>query len=87
MWLIYNLINLYELIVILSVVFSWFRLSPYNPLVRFVYSITRPVFLRVRMTFPFVVMNNGLDLSPLVVILGLELLRGFVWRPWFIFPR
>ena len=81
--LLYNAISLYELIVFISVVMSWFLANPYQPIVRFIYSITNPVFHRVRRALPFVC-AGGIDFSPLIVILALELLRGFLARPIFI---
>ena len=81
--LIYNAISLYELIVFVSVILSWFRANPYQPIVRFIYSATNPVFRRVRQALPFVC-AGGIDFSPVVVLCALELLRGLITRPLFL---
>ncbi len=76
-------LGIYVLIVIVSALISWVNPDPYNPIVRFLRSVTEPVFYRVRKTLPFV-MLGGFDLSPIVVILGIyfirELLRQLTFR-------
>ncbi len=41
-----SLLSIYFWIVIISALLSWVRPDPYNPIVRFLYSITEPVFLQ-----------------------------------------
>ena len=65
----------YMWIIIIRAVLSWFNPDPFNPLVRFLYQITEPVLRRVRR---FVPLYGGLDLSPVVVILGIIFLKYFV---------
>ncbi len=72
-----SLLTIYFWIVIISAVLSWVRPDPYNPIVRFIYSITEPVFYRIRRWIPFVFIG-GLDLSPIVVILAIEFLKIFL---------
>ncbi len=50
--------------------------NPYNPIVRFIYSATQPVFDFVREHIP--VVFGGIDLSPIIVILGLEFLQQYL---------
>jgi YggT family protein len=63
----------YLWVVIISAVMSWIEPNPYNPIVRFVYSITEPVFDWVREHLP--VIFGGIDFSPVLVILAIELSR------------
>ncbi|EPR31606.1 protein of unknown function YGGT [Alkalidesulfovibrio alkalitolerans DSM 16529] len=70
-------LTLYFWIVIISAVLSWVNPDPYNPIVRTLRNLTEPVFYRIRRTFPFVVIS-GIDLSPIVVILGIQFLERFV---------
>ena len=70
-----QLLNLYMWIVIISAVMTWIEPNPYNPIVRFVYSITEPVFDFVREHLP--VIFGGIDFSPLVVIIAIQFLQ--VW--------
>lgn len=71
MWLA-QLIDVYSLVIFAAVVLSWFRLPPESPLVRIVSALTEPVLRPLRRVVPNVA---GLDLSPMVVLLGLQLLR------------
>ncbi len=72
-----SVLTIYFWIVIISAILSWVRPDPYNPIVRFIYSITEPVFYRIRKWIPFVFIG-GLDLSPIVVILVIEFLKIFL---------
>ena len=66
-----TLIWLYTLVVIVGAVISWVHADPYNPIVRVIRSLTEPLYYRVRKLLPFVFIN-GLDLSPLVILLLLQ---------------
>jgi len=61
----------YFWVVIISAIMTWIEPNPYNPIVRFIYSITEPVFDWVRERLP--VIFGGIDFSPIVVILVIEL--------------
>ena len=67
------LLTMYRWIVIGSVLLSWVNPDPYNPIVRFIYSITEPLFDWVREHLPVVL--GGLDLSPIVVFFAIGLIR------------
>lgn len=75
-------INLYFWVVIIATLLTWVRPDPYNPIVRTLNSLTEPVFYRVRKLLPFTYMN-GLDLSPVVVLLALQLGEYVVVRTLF----
>jgi YggT family protein len=68
-------INLYTYVVLASVILSWVRLDPGNPLVRFTNTLTEPVLKPIRAVLPSF---GGLDFSPLVLLLALQLLNDFV---------
>ncbi len=72
-----TILTLYFWLVIISAVLSWIRPDPYNPIVRFIYGLTEPVFYRVRRLIPFVVIG-GIDLSPIVVLLIIQFLKIFL---------
>jgi YggT family protein len=62
--------------ILIRVLLSWLpmagvRIDPYNPIIRFLYSITDPILDPLR-RFTTVGM---IDLSPIVALLGLEFLR------------
>lgn len=69
----------YNLIIIVSVLMSWVSPDPFNPLVQFLRAVTEPVFRWVRTRLPFT-MVGMVDLSPLVVILTIQLLNMVVVR-------
>jgi YggT family protein len=72
--LLYRLIEIYILLLLGRVLLSWFpisRGSPMESVSSFLYSVTEPVLGPVRRALPPL---GGFDLSPLVVIFGLQLL-------------
>ena len=75
-----NLINLvlvvYMWIIIARAILSWVNPDPYNPIVRFVFRVTEPVLRPVRDRLP--TLQMGLDLSPMVVLLGIYFLKEFL---------
>lgn len=72
-----SLLNIYFWIVIISAVLTWVRPDPYNPIVRTLRLMTEPVFYRVRKWLPFTY-TSGLDFSPVVVLLAIELFNRIV---------
>ena len=75
--LLIQLIDLYTIVILAAVVLSWIRLSPDNPVARLVYTLTEPVLAGARRIIPPM---GGLDLSPMVVLIGLQLLRALLVR-------
>lgn len=67
---------LYMWILIGRTLISWVNPDPYNAIVRFLHNATEPLLFRVRRALP--VVAGGLDLSPLVVILGIFFLQSFL---------
>ena len=70
-------INLYIFVIIVAAFLSWVNPDPYNAIVRPLRALSEPVLYRVRKHMPFV-MVNGLDLSPIVVLVALQLVNGVV---------
>ena len=64
-----TVLQLYLYVVIASAIMSWIEPNPYNPIVRFIYSVTEPVFDWVREHIP--VFFGGIDFSPMIVIFGI----------------
>ena len=66
------LLQLYSFVLLARVLMSWFpNLDRSNPIVQLIFDITEPVLRPVREMLPPV---SGLDLSPLVVFLGISVL-------------
>ena len=70
--LIAKLIDIYTLIVFVSVIVSWINLPHDHPAVRFCNTLTEPVLAPIRRAIGPV---SGLDFSPLILLIGLQLLR------------
>jgi YggT family protein len=66
----------YSWIVIIAAVMTWINPDPYNPIVRFFYGVTEPVFDLVREYLP--VNFGGIDLSPIVVLVLIEILQRWL---------
>lgn len=71
------LFQLFTILIFVRIIFSWIRVSPYHPtwgpILRFVYQITDPIMEPVRRLIPPM---GGLDLSPIIVLFGLNILRS-----------
>ena len=74
-----KVLELYNLVMIVAVIVSWVSADPFNPLVRFLRSVTDPVFNAIRTRLPFARVGM-LDLSPMVAFLGVYFLRLFLVR-------
>lgn len=75
-------LTLYLIAVIIRIVLSWIPISygsPAEGFAAFIHAITEPVLGPVRRLLPPVRLGAmALDLSPLVVIIGLQILIGLV---------
>ncbi len=78
-------LTLYMYVIIAQAILSWVSPDPYNPIVRFIRSITEPVLYRIRSHLP--VMFGGIDFSPIIVILGIVFLQSFVVRSLFMMAQ
>ena len=71
-----TVIQVYSLVLLVRIVLSWLpNIDRGNQLVDALYSITEPVLEPVRRAIPPL---GSLDLSPLVVFIGLRLLQQFL---------
>ncbi len=77
-------ITLYMWMVIIRALLSWVNPDPYNPIVRFLASVTDPILFRIRRYVPPM---GGFDLSPLILIFGLYFLESFLVRTLYDFSR
>ncbi len=71
-----GILSLYFWIVIIAAIMSWIEPNPYNPIVRFLYAVTEPVFDFVREHLP--VVFAGIDFSPILVIIGIQFLQQYL---------
>ena len=73
--MIAGLISLYSLVVFAAVILSWVPSARDNQIAYYIDAVTEPVFERVRRVVPPL---GGFDLSPMIVLFALQLLRRFV---------
>ncbi len=71
-----QIIDLYSLIVFAAIVMSWMQLPPSNPIVQLVHAVTEPVLGPLRRALPSM---GGLDFSPMVLLIGLQVLKGLLY--------
>jgi YggT family protein len=77
--IISSIIYSYIILTIIAVILSYVDVNPYNPIVQAINRLTQPVFSFIRKKLPFVVIS-GIDLSPLIVIFGLQLIDTLLVR-------
>ena len=72
------LFNIYLFGVLIQVILSWINPGAHNPVSALLYSLTEPVMRPARNILPPV---SGLDLSPMLVMIGLVLLKMLLLPP------
>ena len=74
--LISNIINIFTRIfffaLILRIILSWIKISPYNPISRITYQITEPLLGKIRR---YVKPFGMFDFSPMIAIISLQILE------------
>lgn len=70
------MISFYMFVIIVQAILSWVNPDPYNPIIRFFYSLTEPIYSRLRRRLPL--FYGGIDFSPMFVIIVLIFLREFL---------
>ena len=78
--IIVTLLQLYMWIIIIRVLISWINPDPYNPIVQFLRRVTDPAIEGVRRFVPRFLWSTGLDFTPLILILLLQVLISFLSR-------
>ena len=74
--ILYWVLHVYQLILLARVLMSWIpNLDQSNPIARFLYQATEPVLAPIRSALPPL---GGIDLSPLVVFLGISVIIQLV---------
>jgi YggT family protein len=74
--ILYWALQAYQLVLLARVLMSWIpNLDHNNPIARFLYRATEPVLAPIRSALPAM---GGIDLSPLVVFLGISVIMQLV---------
>ena len=71
-------INVFLFAILIQVIISWVNPGSYNPVIGLIHSLTEPLLTPVRRRMPDM---GGLDLSPMVVMLGLVVLEMLLIPP------
>lgn len=80
MILIYYALLLFELVLFARIILSWFpNIDRNNAVIKLIYDITEPVLRPIRRALPQTGVFAMIDLSPLLVILGINLLMRFIF--------
>jgi len=66
-------IDLYMWVVIIAALITWVQPNPYNPIVRFLWNVTEPVYRWIRRYIPTTF--GGFDIAPIILILALQFLQ------------
>ncbi|MCB1750538.1 MAG: YggT family protein [Gammaproteobacteria bacterium] len=81
-WAIPELVNLalnvFLFAILIQVILSWVSPGTYNPALSLIHSLTEPVLRPAQRLIPPI---SGLDLSPMVVMVGLTLLKMLLLPP------
>ena len=76
--LIDGLLMVYLWVVIGRVLISWVNPDPYNRIVQVLCGLTDPALNGLRRVIPSFLWSTGLDFTPLILILVIQLLRIFL---------
>ncbi|MEW6534589.1 MAG: YggT family protein [Candidatus Auribacterota bacterium] len=76
-----KLLSLYELILFIRIIMSWIQPDPYNPVVRFLHSMTDPILIPLRRIIP--PLGGMIDLSPMILFILIEFLKRALLRSFY----
>ncbi len=63
--------------IFIRAILSWVNPDPYNPIVRFLDRVTAPILHPIQRVVP---LFGGIDISPFIAMLLIELLKGLLVR-------
>ena len=72
------LLNVFLIAILIQVILSWVSPGAYNPVVGLLYRLNEPLLAPARRVLPPI---SGMDLSPLLVLIGLQLLKLLLVAP------
>jgi YggT family protein len=79
MWIVCDLITLYVILIVVRIVLTWFPLDPDGALATiagFLFVITDPILGPLRRAIPPIRLGSAaIDLSPIIVLIGLQILQ------------
>lgn len=80
--LLVQLLDLYIIVIVVRIILSWFPMTPGTAMAsvyRFVQSLTEPVLAPIRRALPPARMGGmGFDFSPMILMVGIYIVRGII---------
>ena len=73
-----NVFQIINILIIIRVLLSWFNYNAQNQYIRLLYKTTEPILSPIRNLLSS--FNMGIDISPLIAIFALSLIRNFLIR-------
>ena len=75
-WIIHNIFQLIQLLILARVILSWISHDPYNQFIRTIYDLTDIILRPIREFLPF---NNApFDVSPIIAIFLIDFLKSIL---------
>jgi YggT family protein len=74
-WFVNLLFQLLTVLILVRAVLSWIQPDPYHPIVRALRQITDPLLMPIQRIVPPI---SGIDISPIVALILIEVLRRLV---------
>jgi YggT family protein len=78
-----KLFQIYEIIILIRVIFSWIRVDQFHPVAQWIYWLTEPLLEPIRRVLP--TNRIGIDFSPLLLLLIINLVHRMLIRILFPF--
>jgi len=78
------LLNVFLFSILVQVIISWVNPGTYNPVVSLLYSLTEPVLRPCRRLLPPI---SGIDLSPLIALIAIQLAKYLFLPPLLMLAR
>lgn len=72
------LLNVFLFAILIQVIISWINPGNYNPVTSLLYTLTEPILRPCRQLIPAI---GGLDLSPMVALIGLQVAKMLLIPP------
>jgi len=69
-------VEILELLILVRIILSWFRIGPYNPISRVIYELTEPILSLARNLIYKTGINTGMfDFSPILAVVILRIIQ------------
>ena len=75
-WIIHNIFQLIQLLILVRVILSWISHDPYNQYIRILYDVTDIILKPIREFLPF--HNAPFDFSPILAIFLIDFLKNIL---------